>query len=142
MVVAMTSAHEKLRDASNAHDASRLASMFAEDYQSAQPLHAGRSFGGRAQVLANWTSVFAGVPDFRSELLSSASAGETEWGEWHWHGRHVDGSLFAMRGVTIFVVRDGLILEGRLYMEPVAAADQDIEGSVRQLYKPPADPSP
>ena len=68
--------------------------------------------------------------------LSSVD-GEVEWGEWHWHGHHVDGSPFAMRGVTIFVVRDGLVAEGRLYMEPVEADGGDIEAAVQELYKPP-----
>jgi ketosteroid isomerase-like protein len=117
-----------------------MASLFAEDYQSTQPLHPGRAFRGRAQVLANWSSVFEGVPDFTSELVASAVDDETEWGEWDWRGRHTDGSPFAMRGVTILVVRDGLIAEGRLYMEPVDLSGEDIEVAVQQLYKPPAAP--
>ena len=131
---------ERLRDATNSHDAARMASLFAEDYQSAQPLHPSRAFHGRAQVLANWSSVFEGVPDFTSELVASAVDDETEWGEWDWGGRHTDGSRFAMRGVTILVVRDGLIAEGRLYMEPVDISGEDIEVAVQQLYKPPAAP--
>ena len=132
---------ELLKDAINAHDAARMASLFAEDYESAQPVHPSRAFGGRAQVLANWSSVFEGVPDFTSELVASSMDGETEWGEWDWRGRHVDGSPFAMRGVTILVVRDGLIAEGRLYMEPVELGGGDIEAAVQQLYQPPTDTS-
>jgi ketosteroid isomerase-like protein len=90
-------------------------------------------------VLENWSSVFEGVPDFSAELIVSSVDGDLEWGEWHWHGHHVDGSPFAMRGVTVFVVRDGLIVEGRLYMEPVDTEGGDIEASVQELYKPPAD---
>ncbi len=132
---------ELLKDAINAHDAARMAGLFAEDYESAQPVHPSRAFGGRAQVLANWSSVFEGVPDFTSELVASSMDGETEWGEWDWRGRHVDGSPFAMRGVTILVVRDGLIAEGRLYMEPVELGGGDIDAAVQQLYQPPTDPS-
>jgi ketosteroid isomerase-like protein len=135
----MTTMLEQLRDAANAHDAPRLSSLVAEDYRSAQPIHPGRTFIGRAQVLENWSSVFEGVPDFSAELVVSSVNGDLEWGEWHWHGHHVDGSPFAMRGVTVFVVRDGLIVEGRLYMEPVDTEGGDIEASVQELYKPPAD---
>ena len=135
--LAMTTMLMRLLEATNAHDPQRLASMFAPDYRSAQPIHPGRGFGGSGQVLENWSSVFEGVPDFRSELLASSVDGDTEWGEWSWRGHHVDGSDFAMRGVTIFVVRDGLVAEGRLYMEPVEAARQDIEAAVQELYKPP-----
>jgi ketosteroid isomerase-like protein len=133
----MTTVLERLKDAVNAHDAQRLASLMAQDYQSTQPLHPNRGFGGSAQVFENWSSVFEGVPDFSAELVASSVDGEIEWGEWHWHGHHVDGSPFAMRGVTIFVVRDGLIAEGRLYMEPVEAGGGDIESAVQELYKPP-----
>ena len=128
---------ERLRDATNAHDAQGLASLMAEDYRSAQPLHPSRGFGGSAQVLENWSSVFEGVPDFSSELVASTVDGETEWGEWHWQGHHADGSPFDMRGVTIFLVRDGLVIEGRLYMEPVEVDGADIGASVQELYKPP-----
>jgi hypothetical protein len=77
---------KRLRDAQNAHDAKGMAALFAEDYASSQPLHAGRAF---------------------------------------------------VRGVTIFVVRGDLIVEGRLYMEPVDTANEDIEAAVQELYKPP-----
>jgi hypothetical protein len=42
-----------------------------------------------------------------------------------------------MRGVTILVIREGLIAEGRLYMEPVETGGGDIAAAVRDLYKPP-----
>jgi ketosteroid isomerase-like protein len=127
---------EQLRDATNSHDARRMAALFSEDYQSAQPLHPSRAFDGRAKVLENWLSVFEGVPDFSSELVASSVDGETEWGEWDWRGHHTDGSPFAMRGITILVVRDGLIVEARLYMEPVEIDGGDIDVAVEELYKP------
>jgi hypothetical protein len=88
-------------------------------------------------VLANWTSVFLGVPDFSATLLAMSLEGDTEWGEWEWHGHHPDGSLFLMRGITIFVVRDGLAVEGRFYLEPVEVEGGDIDAAVQELYKPP-----
>ena len=82
------------------------------------------------------------MPDFISQLVASSVDGDTEWGEWDWRGRYTDGSPFAMRGVIILVVRDGLIAEGRLYMEPVELGGGDIDTAVQQLYKPPAAPPP
>lgn len=128
---------ERLRDATNACDAQRLALLFVTDYRSVQPLHPSRRFGGSTQVLENWSSVFVGVPDFSSELVASAVQEDSEWGEWDWRGHHLDGSPFAMRGVTILVIREGLIAEGRLYMEPVETGGGDIAAAVRDLYKPP-----
>lgn len=137
----MTTMLERLRDAMNAHDPEQMSALFAEDYRSAQPVHPGREFSGRAQVLSNWSSVFEGVPDLSADLVASSVAGETEWGEWAWRGRHPDGTPFAMRGVTILVVQDGLIAEGRLYMEPVDETEADIDAAVQELYRPPAPPA-
>jgi hypothetical protein len=41
-----------------------------------------------------------------------------------------------MRGVTVFGVEDGLIEWGRLYMEEVEAASEDIDETVRRLARP------
>jgi len=134
----MTAMLERLRDAMNAHDARRLASLFAQDYRSEQPLHPSRGFRGSAQVFENWSSVFEGVPDFVAELIASSVDGDTEWGEWSWQGHHLDGSPFAMRGVLILLVRDDLIAEGRLYMESAEIDGGDIDAAVQELFKPPS----
>jgi hypothetical protein len=125
--------------AMNRHDAGAVASFFAPDYRSEQPLHPNRGFGGSEQVLANWTSVFEGVPDFFAERVGSASAEGTVWTEMHWKGTHRDGSVFLMRGVTVTGVRDDKITWARLYMEPVEEGGTDIGGAVRELYRPPED---
>jgi hypothetical protein len=41
-----------------------------------------------------------------------------------------------MSGVTLFGVVDGLIAWGRLYMEEVEAAGEDIDETVRRLAGP------
>ena len=63
--------------------------------------------------------------------------GDLEWGEWNWSGHHVGGSPFAMRGVTSLGVREGLVAEARLYMEPVEVGGGNIQAAVEQLYRPP-----
>ena len=128
---------ERLTAAQNLHDAKLFSSYFAEDYESQQPVHPGRAFSGRRQVLENWTSVFAGVPDFRAELVASSRDGNVEWGEVDWGGHYTDGSPFAMRGVIIATIRDDLIAAARLYVEPVEHGETGIEAAVEELYRPP-----
>jgi hypothetical protein len=130
---------EQLIAAMNRHDASAVAALFTSDYRSEQPLHPNRGFGGSEQVLANWTSVFEGVPDFFAERVASASAEGTVWTEMRWTGTHRDGSLFRMCGVTVTGVRNDKIAWARLYMEPVEEGGTDIGGAVRELYRPPED---
>lgn len=91
---------EQLIAAMNRHDAGAVAAFFAADYRSEQPLHPNRGFGGSEGVLANWTSVFEGVPDFVAEQVASASAADTVWSEMRWEGTFRDGAPFLMRGVT------------------------------------------
>ena len=133
----MHSLLERLTDAQNAHDVELVASYFARDYRSDQPAHPGRQFSGRAQVHKNWSSVFAGVPDFRAQLLATCRDRDVEWGEVYWHGHHSDGAVFAMRGVIIATISDERIATARLYVEQVEQRDEDIGAAVEQLYRPP-----
>ncbi|HZM42377.1 MAG TPA: hypothetical protein VFB94_24845 [Acidimicrobiales bacterium] len=66
-----------LATAINNHDLEAFVALFAADYRSEQPAHPSRSFRG--------VETRDGV----------------EVGEWHWYGKHVDGSEFAMRGVIV-----------------------------------------
>ena len=132
----MRSVLEHLTEAQNAHDAARMASWFAEDYASANPSTRAGSSPGAPRCSRTGPRSSTGVPDFHAELLALSVDGETEWGELDWRGRHADGSAFGMRGVIIAVVRDRLIAEARLYMEPVDRSGDDIEAAVERLYRP------
>jgi hypothetical protein len=124
---------ERLAAAQNAHDIDAFVSCFATDYSSEQPAHPDRAFVGSDQVRRNWTAMFAGVPDFRAELLDSATQGSTAWGEFAWHGTKTDGSRLHARGVIIGTVRDGRLAAARLYMEDVEGAGRGIEAAVQGL---------
>ena len=129
---------DRLLAAMNAHDIDAFVACFAPDYRSEQPAHPGRAFSGDEQVRANWTGVFAGIPDFHAELLASATTAEgVEIGEWRWEGTHVDGAPFAMRGVTVMGIEDGRVAWGRLYMELMEQDGAGIEQMVQETYRPP-----
>jgi hypothetical protein len=128
----MTDVLERLRDAQNAHDLDAFVACFDERYRSEQPVHPDRAFVGSDQVRTNWAAVFAGVPNFRAELLRSTRQGDTGWAEWHWHGTRTDGTRLAMRGVTIFGIRDDRIVWGRLYLEDVQPG-QGIDQAVQHM---------
>jgi hypothetical protein len=129
---------ERLQELQNSHDAAGMAALFSADYQSVQPVHPNRGFGGSQQVLKNWTSVFRGIPDFHATLVAFAKDGQAEWGEWDWRGTYTDGSPFLERGVIIMIVLDGLVSAARLYMEQVESGGGDIDAVVQELFKPPA----
>lgn len=124
---------KRLHHAMNQHDLEAFLACFASDYRSEQPAHPNRGFGGREQVERNWSALFGGIPDFRAESLSTAVEGETVWTEWHWTGTRADGGLLDIRGVTLFGIRGGRIASGRLYMEEVEVAGENIDETVRRL---------
>ncbi len=135
----MGEAIDRLHAAMNAHDLDAFVACFAPEYESDQPVHPSRAFRGSDQVRENWTSVFAGVPDFKAELLLSATTDSgVEIGEWRWTGMHADGSPFAMRGLTVLGIENERIAWGRLYMEVVEQDGADIDQMVQDAYRPPA----
>ena len=124
----------RLGAAVNRHDPQGMAACFAADYRSEQPAHPNRGFGGSAQVAANWTQMFAGIPDLAGEVIDHTVDGRTTWTEWEWRGHHLDGSLFHTRGVILMGLNDeGLIAWARFYMEEVEQNGAGIEETVERL---------
>jgi ketosteroid isomerase-like protein len=124
---------ERLDAAMNAHDIEAFVACFAEDYESEQPAHPDRAFRGRGKVRENWSAIFDGVADFRSELVRAEAAGDVEWSEWRWRGTHDDGTVLDMAGVIVCGVRDGRLAWARLYVEPVEHGGAGIDAAVREM---------
>jgi len=123
---------DRLVQATNDHDLDGLVACFATDYENATPAHPARSFRGREQVRRNWEQIFAHVPDVRAEVLHRASDGDTAWTEWEMTGTRGDGSAHHMRGVIVFVVRDGVAASARFYLEPVDPNTVSGDDAVRE----------
>jgi len=119
---------EQLHGAMNRHDLEAMLRCFDADYRSEQPLHPNRGFGGKEQVRKNWSAILGSFPDFEAELLGYASVEGTVWSEWRWSATGLN-----MAGVTLFGVREGHIVWGRLYMEPVEEGGEGIDESVRSM---------
>jgi hypothetical protein len=79
-------------------------------------------------VRKNWSVIFESFPDFEAELLGHASVEGTVWSEWRWSATGLN-----MAGVTLFGVREGRIVWGRLYMETVEEDGEDIDEAVRSM---------
>jgi ketosteroid isomerase-like protein len=124
---------ERLCEAINKHNLDAFVACFDTDYRSEQPAHPARAFRGRDQVWKNWSTFFQEIPDLQAELLASIAAGDTEWAEWRWHGTQSTGDRFEMRGVTLMGTRNNHIAWGRLYMEEIEGADEDIDQAVQRL---------
>jgi ketosteroid isomerase-like protein len=130
-----TESFQRLVHALQTRDVEALLELVADEYSSEQPVHPARQFEGAAQVRKNWSTMFSEIPDFRAELLRSTVAQNVAWSEWHWTGTARSGQRLDEMGVALFGFRDGKIVWGRLYMEPVehesGTVDAQMEDRVR-----------
>ncbi|MEA2146633.1 MAG: hypothetical protein QOG59_2220, partial [Solirubrobacteraceae bacterium] len=129
---------ERLQRATNEHDLETLVACFASDYRNDTPAHPERGFTGQDQVRANWSQIFAAIPDLTCEVLRCAVEGDTVWSEWEHRGTRPDGTPHLMRGVIIFGVVDGLAAWARFYLEPVQAHAGTVDQAVRRQVRPVA----
>jgi ketosteroid isomerase-like protein len=124
---------DRLVDAINGHDLEAMVSCFAEDYLNETPVHPPRGFRGREQVRANWSQIFAAVPDLRARILRTSVDGETLWTEWDITGNRADEASFLMRGVVIFTAGNDQIRSARFYLEPVEDTSGDVDAHTRRV---------
>lgn len=124
---------ERLVHAQNGHDLEAMLKCFDSGYRSEQPVHPARAFTGTDQVRKNWSALLAAIPDFRADVLRTAVNGDTVWSEAHWSGTKADGSSLDEMIVTIFGVRAGRVVWGRLYGEEVERDGADIDDTVRRM---------
>jgi ketosteroid isomerase-like protein len=126
----------RLQRATNDHDLEALVGCFAPDYRNETPAHPERGFTGREQVRANWTQIFAAIPDVNCEVLRCATDGDTAWSEWEHRGTRPDGTPHLLRGVVIFGVEHGLAAWARFYLEPVQQDAGTVDQAVRRQVMP------
>jgi ketosteroid isomerase-like protein len=127
---------QRLCDATNAHDLDAVVACFASDYRNVTPSHPERGFVGAEQVRRNWQQIFAAVPDIAADVVAWTVDGDTVWSEWEHRGTRRDGSQHLMRGVVVFVVRDGQAASARFYLEPVDTGPGGVDEAVRRQVVP------
>jgi hypothetical protein len=96
-------------------------------------VHPPRGFGGQEQVRANWSQIFAAVPDIHARVVRTSIDGNTLWTEWDIAGNRADGLPFLMRGVVIFGLAGDTIASARFYLEPVEDASGDVNTHTRRV---------
>lgn len=124
----MPSVIERMREALNQHDLEAFLACFDPNYQSAQPAHPNRGFGGKEQVAKNWAAMFESFPDFEADLLRHSAQERVVWGEWRWRATGLE-----MAGVSVMGVEGDRIVWARLYMEEVEEDGQDIDEAMRTI---------
>lgn len=122
-----TAVLDRLIAAIGAYDLDALVGCFGAGYVNETPAHPQRGFQGRAQVRANWTQIFEGVPDVRAEVVQRAAVADQLWTEWRLSGTRSDGPPFELVGVVLFRVVEQQIVSARFYLEPVERGSDDVD---------------
>ncbi|WP_197381742.1 nuclear transport factor 2 family protein [Mycolicibacterium mengxianglii] len=112
---------DRLREAINSGDATRVADCFTADFQAELPHHPERNFTGAERVLANWTAIFNTAPHLNAKVLRSVASGPEIWSEWEITGVNTAGAPVLFAGPVILTTRNGQINWVRFYLEPVGA---------------------
>ena len=118
------------------HDLDAVVDCFTPGYRNETPAHPARGFVGREQVRANWSQIFAGVPDISADVLRTAVDGDELWSEWEMRGTRRDGSPHLMRGTVIFGVVDDRADWARFYLEPVDTSTSGVDEAVAAAVDP------
>ena len=103
---------QRIFSAINAHDVAALREIWADDVEERFP---DKTCRGKSELGAHFEGLFAAMPDFRMELVSSVEEGETVFARWKLTGTHegvfngIDptGKPISLDGMDEFTFRDG-----------------------------------
>jgi ketosteroid isomerase-like protein len=124
---------QRLVAATNAHDLEGIVACFAEGYTLDAPLHPARSFRGKEQVRRHWGQILGAVRDISVAVPRFARAGAPLWTEWEMKGTRPDRNAHQMRGVFVFTVGEGLVQQGRMFLEPVEDGGPTMDAAVGRV---------
>ena len=111
----------------NAHDADKVASLYTDDV-----VYEDVAFGmvahGHDELQKMAAGFFAGVPDFKLEIVSKTSMGNHGSVEWVFSGTDVGlyktGKKFSVRGASIYELRGGKFSANRDYYDTASLMRQ------------------
>jgi ketosteroid isomerase-like protein len=108
----------RFNEAFNGHQAEALASLLTDDtvFEDTSPPPDGRRIEGKLAVVAFWREWFVRNPDARfeaEEILVSGNRAVVRWT----YRKTRDGRPWRLRGVDIFLVREGKVAEKLAYVK-------------------------
>jgi len=109
---------DRFNEALGQHDAEAIAELLTDDtvFEDTSPPPDGRRIEGKAAVVGHWRSWFQRNPDAVFDAEEVFTAGDHAIVRWVYHKLR-DGQPWHVRGVDIFVVRDGRIAAKLAYVK-------------------------
>ena len=109
----------RFNEAVNAHDLDLTMSLMTEAcvFENTYPPPDGERFEGQAAVGRFWIEFFETSPNARFEFEEIFASGERAFVRWLYRWQDADGSKGRIRGVDLFTVRDGKVVEKLSYVK-------------------------
>jgi ketosteroid isomerase-like protein len=109
---------ERFNDAFGRHDVAAIMAAMTDDcvFESTSPPD-GRRFEGQAAVRSAWESFFRSSPDAAFETEEMFAAGAHCVVRWRYQWVDPQGQAGHIRGVDLFLVRDGKVAEKLAYVK-------------------------
>lgn len=108
----------RFNEAFNRHDVDAVMALMTDDclFDDTRPSPDGELFVGQPAVRARWHALFARSPFARFEAEETVALGSRAVVRWVYHWVR-DGQPGHIRGVDVFLVRDGRVAEKRSYVK-------------------------
>ncbi len=109
---------DRFNDAINKHDTEAVTALLTDDtvFEDTSPPPDGRRYEGKQSVVEFWRGWFARNPDARFESEEVIVAGDRAVVRWIYR-KIRDGRPWHLRGVDVFVVRDGKVAAKLAYVK-------------------------
>ena len=131
---------QQIFDAINAHDTEALRAVWADDVEERFP---DKTCRGKDELAAYFSDLFAALPDFHMEKVSSVEEGETVFARWRMTATHTGGQFNGIDVTGKAVSLDGFdqitFRDGKMVSNFVVFDQMDVG---RQLGLLPPDGSP
>lgn len=118
VTAATIAAIERFNEVFNRHDVDGVMAAMTDDcvFESTSPPDGGR-FVGQEAVRAVWESFFGGSPTAHFDAEDVFAVGDRCVVQWRYQWTNADGSTGHVRGVDLFVVRDGKVAQKLAYVK-------------------------
>jgi steroid delta-isomerase-like uncharacterized protein len=119
VAVAAVALIEQFNKAFNDQDLEAVMALMSDDclFENTTPLPDGAQHKGKAAVQAAFEAFFQSSPQAHFDIEEVFVAGDRCVARWVYHWRSADGQPGHVRGVDLFRLRDGKIVEKRSYVK-------------------------
>lgn len=109
---------ERFGAALNAGDIDAVMALMTDDclFDNTSPFPDGEVFQGQAAVRAFWTELVQ-TPGMRFDTEEAVVAGDRVTTRWRYRWDNPDGTEGHVRGIDLFLIRDGKVAEKRSYVK-------------------------